>query len=739
MSSIKFTHKKQSITTISDLVASKYFSGLGITVGEFVGTVDGSGITNIERIYARYNASDFDNDSSFLDNVNKDIATVRQINQFSSFPLLPNTSVTPIITESPLKSFTPIYNKLMLGTELVVNLADIHNNMNIPDLTADRFYNSEPFMDEVIKALMGDDDFVDTVGLDDQDFGLTDRNPQATVWVWTKSLGTDGHLSGKLLNLSPFLKSVNTSKQKISGSFIINLAYAFDKQTVPDAPSVFDYTINSVDSKGKRRRNISQFHSMLSRNDLVFIRLSRLKLEKAVPEMVNLDDIQPSDISGRVYDMIGLIDNVTDNTEGASGGVSVTITGQDFTKLLSDDGSSIYQVRYTSAGSKFEELELSNEVFRVFGKAVSMFQLTDSSIDKQMQYVIDYMTRSVICEGLFDAYPIAKRRIDKILIPDGSTINAKPVSGIWQIISVAVDKAIAGYNAFNARLGNDYNSILAQLSSICHEPFVELYTDTYGDQFKIMARKPIFDRESVIAHSKSPILQTVHEFDILSDSLDYDSAAFSWYRVSPRYISSGIDKEDFKWLLPAKYFQEYADIFGDKPLQVENPYIRYEMAQTNSKSTVLLAKNQIVAHIQDYKYVIETHAYLPFTRRGTISINGKRTYKRGTWFYNEGTDEMFYIDSVSHNLVFSGAGTDYVTTLNVSRGMKRSILEKYFQIVKMPIQDFTGDNVQAFLEGTLVSWLVDTDVFDYFISRKQLKKLDPSNSDIVNTNFNEVG
>lgn len=705
MASIVIVHRKRSISTISGLVSSNTFQGSGLTIGRFVATKNSDGVTNLERIYSKYNCSDFGNDTSFEIERDQDIALLRSLN------------------DSAIDSFNPVFNKLMIGTQLVINSSDIHRNMNIPDKTTDRFYNSSPFMDEIIKALMDDEDFVDIVGLNDNGFGVIDKNPQATVWVWTKSLGNNGYLTGRLLNISPFVKGINLDKQRLSGSFSVDLSYVFDKLDIPDVFTVSDNVINSLDSSGKRRRNLSQFHSMISKNDIVFIRLSRLKLEKDVPNTLKLDDLQPSDIPGRIYDIIGLIDRAGDVTDGGSGEVSASIVGQDLTKLLSDDGSSIYQSRYTSAGNTPEEVGLSEDIFRLFGQTVSMMNLVDTTIDIQMQYIIDYMTRSKICDGLFDYYPADKRRTNKIQLPDGSTINAENVKGIWQIISVGVDESIAGYNTYNSRLGNDYSSILAQLSSVCQEPFVDLYTDTYGDQFKIMARRPIFDKSSVMFYSKSETTKTVHEFDIIDDSLDYDDRVYSWYRLDPKYTSSGISPDDFKWLLPSKYFQEYADIFGDKPMQVVNPYVKYEMAEANDKKSILLNKNQLIAHINDYKFLIETHAYLPFTRKGVITVTGNRTYKRGTWFYNEGTDEMYYIDAVSHRQAYSSGGTEYATTLTVSRGMVRSILDKYFSIINMPIQDFTGNNIQAYLESTIISWLVNVDVFNYFISRKQWNKV----------------
>lgn len=710
MALIKYTHIKSSIKTISDLVKSKHFKASGITIGQFVSTTDDFGKTNLERIYDRYSSTDFMNDSKFLTECKADI------------DLLINTGVIG------LDFFIPKFDILKPGTELVINLSDIHQGLAIPEISTLRDYKVEPFMNQVLKDLMNDSDFLENRAVYEADFGLIDRNPKATVWVWSKSLGSNDYLNGKILNITPFIKNVNIAKDKQTGTFSIGLSYVYDKFKVMASSTIYDSVVNSVDSSGTRRRNKSQFHDLISKNDIVFIRLNRLKIEDNIREYNNLDDIQPSDLVGNVYDMIGLVDNVKDGFGGAADMVTVSLTGRDLTKLLTDDGSSIYQTRFVSAGSSDIELGVSGDIFRLWGSEHrSVFQLQDQTIADQLLFVIDYMTRTKICEGLFDANP--KSRVDKLSLPDGSSLVASDVAGIWKAIHVGVDSSVANFTSFNSRIGNDYSPILSQLNQVCQEPFVELYTDTYGDQFHIMARKPIFDGESVLHYSEDTNVKIIKEFNIRTDALDYDDRVYSWYKVDIKYLTDAFSA-DFKWLLPAMYFQEYVDVFGDKPLQVQNPYITHEMAQSNDKQTALLGKKMVEAGVKDFKYLIETNAYLPFTRKGTFTIEGDRTYKRGTWIYNEGSDEMFYVDSVSHSMNFADS-TEWTTTLTVSRGMKRNIIEKYFQIIDMPIKEVSNDNFQSFLESTLKGWSVNADIFSYFLKRRQANKLDNGTEGLI--------
>ncbi len=697
---VKYTHIKASIQTVSGLVEQPSFKGNGVSVGKFVATTDASGVSNLERIYERYTSVDFDNDISFRSRMDADVVKMK------------------LISKKQLDSFIPISDILKGGTELIINLEDIHNNLAIPEASSERAIDYTPFIENALLNLMVDSGYKDRESYD-SDSGLYDKNPKATVWLWCRSLGEGGYLDGKLVDLTPFIVNINTSKQKLDSSFNLTLAYAYSKFKEIIGGDVFDAVMNSVDSQGKRRRNQSQFHKLVAKNDIIFIRMSQLEMEPD-NDGVMRQSISPYSIVGKVFDMMGLVDCVRDGFGSGGDNVTVNISGSDFTKLLSEDGSSVYQVQYVSAGQTRDEIEVSGDIFRLFGKHSSMFALQDQPIGRQLQFVIDYMSRSKICEGLFTANPKARsRRMD---IGEGNSIVSSEVQGLWKIFNVGVDKEIANYTSFNSRLGNDYSPLIAQLGQICQEPFVELFTDTYKDTFHIMARRPPFDRNSVTYWASSEYLKTIHESNVINDSLDYDNRSFSWYKIDIRFLSAAFEA-DFKWLFPAKYFQEYADIFGDKPLQVDNPYISHEMAESNTAASNLLGRKMMEAGVKDFKYLIETHMYLPFTRTGTITVNGDRTYKRGIWIYHEGTNEIMYVDAVSHNMGISSA-VDWTTTLSVSRAMVLEDIDKYFSLINMPISSLSpSDNLIKFLEGTLKRWNVNMESFNYFVKRKQYKHI----------------
>jgi len=115
----------------------------------------------------------------------------------------------------------------------------------------------------------------------------------------------------------------------------------------------------------------------------------------------------------------------------------------------------------------------------------------------------------------------------------------------------------------------------------------------------------------------------------------------------------------------------YADIWGSKPFDQVSNYLDYTPRSGDKEMVKLGYYDQQLVH--DLKYIIDSHAYLPFTRTGTITINGDRRFKKGTVVRHLGTGEVFYVDSVTHNYSISDNSIERLTTLQVSRGM----VEKY--------------------------------------------------------------
>ena len=134
-------------------------------------------------------------------------------------------------------------------------------------------------------------------------------------------------------------------------------------------------------------------------------------------------------------------------------------------------------------------------------------------------------------------------------------------------------------------------------------------------------------------------------------------------------------------------------------------------------------------------YLIESNAYLPFTRRGTIVLNkGDRRIKKGSYIEYERTGEVFYVEAVINSASISGNQVNRSTVLQVSRGMIKRFVDKsstvlvyegeeinYFNLVnlenlKSTLKEFMIKNERKSLMKAV---LVNKEVFNFFLSKKQ--------------------
>ncbi len=384
----------------------------------------------------------------------------------------------------------------------------------------------------------------------------------------------------------------------------------------------------------------------------------------------------------------------------------------------------------------------------------------------------------------------------------------KPLEGIWQIIKLIVDPSIANRRIVDSSIGNEHGSLLNGIRKICQEPFCEFFTDTYGDQFYLTVRKKPFDKESLLSmiegritvekitpQFKSPLVKDkgvevndlkgnsnfsnssdfsvnkiksnpnqnaintfsnqetditqsliieIEDSDVLSDNLSYSQEAYSWYKLFPQNLVGGTGDNDMALAyLKAVYFEEYADIYGSKPLDITTNYLPYfPIVDKNQKLPVAYFIKQ---GMLDLKYMIDSHCYLPFTRQGTITTNGDRRIKRGTFIKLKSTDEIFYVDAVSNSYSI-GDKVDRTSTFQVSRGMVekyiKGVTEKgfnysYFNIINTEIDqsvftnsDFGYENFNKIVTST---WKVNKEVFNFFLKRFQLLDINQIR-DILPTN-----
>lgn len=361
-------------------------------------------------------------------------------------------------------------------------------------------------------------------------------------------------------------------------------------------------------------------------------------------------------------------------------------------------------------------------------------------------------------------------------------LSQEPVNGIWQIIKLVVDDSVKNRLIADPSIGNEHGSLINAIRKVCQDPFCEFLTDTYADQFYCIVRKKPFDKESLASFlegrviyerfefSNNPtnvpttiaadrtgssrlqsavavrengalgtftnqsIILDIEEGDLISDNLNFSTEAYSWYRLNLQNLLSGNDANMSFAYLKAVYFNEYADIYGSKPLDISTSYIPYQNVVTKGKK--LNTSFFIQQGLFDLKYLIESNAYLPFSRQGTISINGDRRIKKGSFIRLKSTGEIFYVNAVSHSFSIAERSIDRATTLQVSRGMvEKYILGdkpndpnniSYFNICNLDIPEEVFKPQQSsfsdFNELVLSKWKVNKNIFNFFLKRLQFSK-----------------
>lgn len=362
-------------------------------------------------------------------------------------------------------------------------------------------------------------------------------------------------------------------------------------------------------------------------------------------------------------------------------------------------------------------------------------------------------------------------------------------SGIWQIVKMVMDSDVANFLNYDPTVASIQGGLSNFVNHICQRPFVEFAGDTFGDMYYFTIRRPPFDREHMLAalaelnllgnnkkyielqeqynalsesEQDSPEAQelwaqmnelknkyVINPRDVINSTIDWSNdEIYSWYQLYVMYEIGAQD--DLKYITPAILFPEYAALYGSRSLSVQSPYLSFinagtqdDLKKTGRSDT---ADNRIRSSIKELKYLIESNAYNPFTRSGTVTLVGNRKIKRGTFvsLNLEGVEEIFYVEGVSQDYSINNNSVSRTTTLQLSHGMVKSYiigvgdganqgaivsdwkgqrvgthkLISYFDIIDFgdTKKDLNFDN----WKDGVSTWKVNRDVFNFFLKRLQM-------------------
>jgi hypothetical protein len=564
-----------------------------------------------------------------------------------------------------------------------------------------------------------------------------DIYPDVTVWIWCRSLSSkndkDGELQGEFLDLTPYVQKVTTNMGKNGGNFQISLPplvcdldsdqkWTLRERTVQKFENnigqgqyVSEGTLYELDENSNfdtLRRNQFWFNNAIKSNDLIFIRFETLKGESDQRyKDKNHNFIDKSHIPNRIYDMIGLVDSTAMSTNPAGNDVAINISGRDLSKLFIDDGTYFFALENSQgivrvAGSTTLKNSLLSRIMEEKGmKFIGLYNFT--SIEYILKYIIQQLANiKIVPNELFSAYGERRnKRFNEVSFNKLTQIKSDYVpqfkdevsNGIWQIVKLVIDKSVSQRRLADTSFSTAQGSLLNFIHSAIQEPLTEFYMDTYGDQYHLIVRKPPYDQQSLISLlegrinteegevTDSPAIVDIEDEDVLNEMLMMDDTqVYSWYHFFPKgaMINSSVDYSTA--IMPAIFFDEYAQIYGSKPFQQSHAYVPYVPMSFDSQFGNLLYEQGF----KDIKYVIESNQYLPFTRKGTLVLNGDRRIKIGNVIRYKPTGEIFFVNSVQQNFQIGDNTIDRTTTVHVSRGM----IEQFIYGLHLTTEEDNSDN-----------------------------------------------
>lgn len=353
--------------------------------------------------------------------------------------------------------------------------------------------------------------------------------------------------------------------------------------------------------------------------------------------------------------------------------------------------------------------------------------LSFDSSELRTQASYKYSSKSDITVASQTEFP--KKNLEEKTKSVETIAKERLAPGIWQIIKLVIDSSVEEKQVLDSGISTQQGSLLNFFRKVCQEPLVEFSGDTFGNQYYWYVRKPPFDKESL---QKMIDLTTIElkDDEIISTDLTWNNQGiYSWYQYIP--YADLLDIKEAQAYLPAVFFPEYASVWGSRPLAVESNYFHFVHSgvfNLDKEENKQNGDNILRNALRDFKYLIESNAYNPFTRRGTITIIGDRRIKRGTLILHT-SGEIFYVDSVTNNYDVNLSNVNRTTTLNVSKGMFPAYIYgkeisgkimSYFNIIDFG-KDFDIEKADLKNINKIISnWKVNADSFGFFMTKQQV-------------------
>lgn len=677
-----------------------------LSVPEFMDVVNEiSKISNLDAIWATYD--DWEKEKYKNEYSNKNLPYIK-----------PNTPLSFPIKDSPL---------------LIQKASKSDMFMKQRDFSA---YWSE----NLTKLLQDKEGYVadNVVALDEEMSVRTKVQPiNIKVWIYCKAIN-------KVVDVSQFVNTCSTDKGFKNGAFSINIT-PFKDANMSNVYGAGYYDIFPVVTpKGYDYK--SYLEKVVQINDIVFIRFERLRLEgssdseNANDLFVPLNKLANNGTNYNVWDMIGFVDSVMETYSSEDNSKSTVISGRDIAKMFVEDGSYFIPLENVNDTIQNWLLRKTGGVWNgrnVFGGEYQfVWNLGYKTINECIWFIINIMSSIGVCsDEVFSSW--GDKRITAYSIPGQQDLK---VRGIWQIVKLQVSGDIMERIVTDTGLGNPNGTLMQYMERICQYPLTEFFFDTYINTIDVIVRQPPFTEKAIKDAFKSENYITITPDNVISYNLSYDPRVYTWFQLHAQNAQVGGRDKPGLAFVPIVYLEEYVERWGNRKMDFVDMYC-IRMIQNGAENPKIFSTYQATM-LNDLIYLVESNMYVPFTRCGTIEINGDRRIKVGTFVLNQSTNEFFYVTNVTNTISFNRDGVDRRTVLQVERGfyvpilkgnlmeaVKRndnSVSEKsasgftpdYFKLV-----DLSGlrQKAKEAESGQITSYdnpTVDKQQFDYFLNRK---------------------
>jgi len=524
----------------------------------------------------------------------------------------------------------PTKNFIGFGAQIAVPFSAIKNrsiysiNQTIAENVA---YNT--FIEKNIRALLNNPNYKKISHKDagfSREGNLYKREEQVQVFIWCKALDKTG---AYVVDISKYISTININVNKNGGNFNIGLPHIVYKDGIDttklnhDDLRVMEYStrsqynidnfvhkesilreelfdlsrtfVNFNDDNNEfqneeyrfYKRNESFFNTYLQNNDLIFIKLEKLQIDN---ERMSQDLSMTSDVlGGGVFDLIGLVDDVSTTYNSANNEYNVNISGKDLSKTLLDDGVYFFDVEYAtddreqiiknstknkcgnrliipSSNTNKNEYEsnIRKNIQGFAGDITFNFDKTQT-IMEWLTFIFSQLSNIDICpDSLFNSYKEKAFIITREQTENGFDYKSVQANGIWQIMRLAVDPEISERKIADSSFTTAMGSLLNLIRKICQPPFIEFFMDTYGDKFYFICRKPPYSEQSF----KTNYCINVFAHDVISDNLSFTNEFYTWYKLNPAGSIIDATGGGSLIILPAVMLPEYMEIWGSKILDV---------------------------------------------------------------------------------------------------------------------------------------------------------------------------